>query len=368
LQRFFSETLYWTPGIVKELFKVLIYLTQPAGTQAAASQGRYEANQLVKSDGSKIFSPELSLRFRHTRIDGDGRTQYNLPSMARRRVFQTKLECPGIHTDLSLTANRIAMVGRTVTFEKPPSTPEVTVCLDGAAVGHLDNVVGPQVASAIDRGQLFTAVINNAYQNYDKKFKPTAALIYLKVEYILEKGQPSIEIPRVPVEIHQPTSKSFFTKIAGVTHEGRQRVIARCSVGERLLLVRDPNNDFDTGAIKVMRLNGEQLGFIPAHVSRGDDPSGLALRMDRGDKYQCRISNLTGRGKEALGVNIEIAQGEFDGAEETEITTPSTGRGSYRLPPNGPHVNRENFLLGWAVLIFMIVALALAARGCGPNP
>ena len=177
--------------------------------------------------------------------------------MARRRVFQTKLDCPGIHTDLSLTANRIAMVGKAVTFKKLPSAADVTVCLDGAAVGRLDDVVGPQIASAIDRGQVFSAVINNAYQNYDKKFKPTTALIYLKVEYMLEKGQPAIEIPRVPVEIHQHTSKSFFTKIAGVSHEGRQRVVAGCRVGERLLLVRDPNNDFDPGAIKVMRLNGE---------------------------------------------------------------------------------------------------------------
>ena len=288
--------------------------------------------------------------------------------MARRRVFQTKLDCPGIHTDLSLTANRIAMVGKAVTFKKLPSAADVTVCLDGAAVGRLDDVVGPQVASAINRGQVFSAVINNAYQNYDKKFKPTTALIYLKVEYMLEKGQPAIEIPRVPIEIHQHTSKSFFTKIAGVTHEGRQRVVAGCRVGERLLLVRDPSNDFDSGAIKVMRLNGEQLGFIPAHVSRGDDPSGLALRMDRGDKYECRISDLTGRRKETLGVNIEITQAEFDGVEEAEIPTPTPGPSSYRLRPHGPQVDRENSRLGWAVLIFLIVALVLAARGCGSTP
>ena len=69
-------------------------------------------------------------------------------------------------------------------------------------------VVGPQVASAIDRGQVFSAVVNNAYQNYDKKFKPTTALIYLASgSYMLEKGQPAIEIPRVPVEIHQHTSQ-----------------------------------------------------------------------------------------------------------------------------------------------------------------
>ena len=60
-----------------------------------------------------------------------------------------------------------------------------------------------------------------------------------------------------------------------------------------------------------MRLDGQQLGFIPAHVSREGDPSGLAFRMDQGSTYQCRIANLTGGGPgENLGVNIEITEGE----------------------------------------------------------
>jgi single-stranded-DNA-specific exonuclease len=105
----------------------------------------------------------------------------------------------------------------------------------------------------------------------------------------------------------------FFTKVAGVTFEGRQPIVARCSVGESLVLVRDPNNHFDKGAIKVVRLNGEQVGFIPAHVSRSGDSSGLAFRMDQGSEYRCRITNITGGGPgESLGVNIEITEGEFD--------------------------------------------------------
>ena len=72
--------------------------------------------------------------------------------MARRRVFQTKVECLLTSADLGLTSNKNAIVGRTVTLEKSASNSEVAVCLDGAVVGHLDNVLGPQVASAIDRG------------------------------------------------------------------------------------------------------------------------------------------------------------------------------------------------------------------------
>jgi hypothetical protein len=101
-----------------------------------------------------------------------------------------------------------------------------------------------------------------------------------------------------------------------VTFEGRQHTVATCSVGECLLLVRDPKDRFDKGAIKVMRLNGEQLGFIPEHVSRGGDSSGLASRMDRGKKYRSRISDLTGGGGMTLGVNIEIT--DIDDCEAAE--------------------------------------------------
>lgn len=178
--------------------------------------------------------------------------------------------------------------------------------------GHLDNNVGPQVASAIDRGVSFTVAIKTAHQNYDDRFKPTTGSIRLKIEYQLEKNQPAIEVPKAAMRANaKRPPRRFFTKIAGVTFEGRQQIIARCSAGEKLRLVRDPSNPFDKGAIKVVRLNGEQLGFIPAHVSRGGDSSGLAFQLDRGHEYQCRIKDVTGGGAGlSLGVNIEITEGE----------------------------------------------------------
>jgi hypothetical protein len=75
-----------------------------------------------------------------------------------------------------------------------------------------------------------------------------------------------------------------------------------------LSLVRDPDNPFDRGAIKVLRLTGEQIGFIPAHVSRSGDSSGLASQMDRGGKYACRIKDLTGGSGRSFGVNLEVME------------------------------------------------------------
>ena len=210
--------------------------------------------------------------------------------------------------------------------------------------------------SAIDCGVSFTVKITNLHQNYDDRFKPTNVTLHLKAEYFLGKGQPAIEVPKA-VFAASPAPTSFFTTIAGVTHNGRQRIIARCSVGERLLLVRDPANRYDAGAIKVMRLNGEQVGFIPAHVSSGGDPSGLASQMDRGDEYGCRIKDLTGGGEGTnLGVNIEVMYGDDEPSPDTPVALPlgqqSRDRGGYqpvwRMPscPTGKQRNLAVAALG----------------------
>lgn len=240
--------------------------------------------------------------------------------MARRRVFRTRVTCPGVRDDLGPTANQRALIGRVVQLQRKSSS-GVRLLLDGAAVGDLDEPIATKVASALDYGQVFTATVENARPTYNDKFKPNGAQLDIKVEYLLEKGQAAIETERlwrcVPATEPTQTIRSFFTKVAGATFEGRQRIVARCSVGERLVLVRDPDNRFDQGAIKVMRLNGEQLGFIPEHVSRSGDSSGLASRMDRGEKYLCRISDLTGGGGKNFGVNIEITDAEACEAPET---------------------------------------------------
>jgi hypothetical protein len=252
------------------------------------------------------------------------------------------------------------MIGKAVAIQKA-SISEVTLLLDGIGVGCLNASIGSKVASAIDRGQVFTAVIEKASPNYldtgrelgRGKFKQVGAILDIKVEYFLEKGQPAIETERCwrCVEFAEKpqsgTARSFFTKVAGVTFEGRQRVVARCSVGEGLVLVRDPENRFDKGAIKVMRLNGEQLGFIPADVSRNGDSSGLAFRMDRGKTYQCRISDLTGGNGKTLGVNIQITEGGE--AAETPVNLDVA-----------PLVPVQNNVGWWLVAAFAVLLVVVA--------
>src|ERR1035438_6681018 len=120
--------------------------------------------------------------------------------MAKRRVFRTRVKCPGLNTDLAPTAMQGAMIGRAVTLEKGSGS-EVNLLFDGVGVGCLDTTVGQKVASAIDRGQVFTAVIQNAFPTFvdtgrasgNGKFKLNGADLDIRVEYLLDKGQAAIE-------------------------------------------------------------------------------------------------------------------------------------------------------------------------------
>jgi len=101
-----------------------------------------------------------------------------------------------------------------------------------------------------------------------------------------------------------------------------------------------------------MRLNGDQLGFLPANVSRGDDPSGLASQMDRGDQFQCRISDLTGGDGLTLGVNIEITAGE--GLDDIEAS-PTQSRYVEKSDPDTPwFLIFAVFVVVLAIVIFIL--------------
>jgi hypothetical protein len=224
--------------------------------------------------------------------------------MARRRVFNTKVECPGIDFK---TKRRLA-TGQTVTLQKSASGSEVQIALDErTVVGRLDPAIGVQVASAIDCGQSFTASIENAYQ-----LSSGTTWIHLKVSYLLDHNQPAIEIPKVPVPEPAGEWKSFYTNVAGVTHRNpdgsdRQGIVSCCPKGERVNLIREPDNPYDSFAVKVVRANGEQIGYLPAHVVRNEGGGwNVARCMDRGCKYIAQVSSVTGGGGMSYGLNLQV--------------------------------------------------------------
>ena len=96
-------------------------------------------------------------------------------------------------------------------------------------------------------------------------------------------------------------AESFFTKIVGVTFEGRQEIVRSLREGDTLALRRQPMNPYDSNAIAV--LYGElQLGFIRREIARE-----LAPFIDGGRSYRATVASVTGGGTRSVGVNIHVA-------------------------------------------------------------
>lgn len=97
---------------------------------------------------------------------------------------------------------------------------------------------------------------------------------------------------------------SFYTKVVGVSFEGRQEMVRKLETGQSVTLVRQPENMHDKNAIAVISSNGEQIGFLKAKLSKD-----LAPLMDNGIQYIAEITSINGNDEtnmDTLGVNIFI--------------------------------------------------------------
>ena len=108
---------------------------------------------------------------------------------------------------------------------------------------------------------------------------------------------------------------SFYTKIAGVTFEGRQEIIkklsdeGKLSSGQKLELKREPDNLYDKNAIALLHPDTMQkLGYIGKDLA-----ATMTLRMHEGVRYSAEVSQVTGGDGYSYGVNIIVF-------EETKAT------------------------------------------------
>jgi len=95
-------------------------------------------------------------------------------------------------------------------------------------------------------------------------------------------------------------SYGFNTKIAGVTFEGRQDLVAGLRAGEALALVREPYNPHDRNAIAV-RYGTLGIGYLNRDLARK-----LAPIFDAGERYTAEVRHVTGGGTRSVGVNIWV--------------------------------------------------------------
>lgn len=99
--------------------------------------------------------------------------------------------------------------------------------------------------------------------------------------------------------------ESYFSKLVGVSFEGRQEIIATLNGDERLRFRREPENAYDSNAIAVDVLTNEvwkPIGYIAK-----DKNEELAMNIDKGKKANIKLSEITGDGKtKHFGVNVYI--------------------------------------------------------------
>ncbi len=128
---------------------------------------------------------------------------------------------------------------------------------------------------------------------------------------VIEEGANDAFVERVFAKsdeyLHDPYSTiadapRFHTKIAGVSFEGRQDVIAGLRAGASLELRREPGNPHDSNAIAV-HYGNLQLGFFNRRLALH-----LAPLIDAGARYRAQVASLTGGPQRAKhrGVNIFV--------------------------------------------------------------
>jgi single-stranded-DNA-specific exonuclease len=107
-------------------------------------------------------------------------------------------------------------------------------------------------------------------------------------------------------------AETFHTKLAGVSFEGRQDVVARLEAGTVLRIVRQPENPFDSNAIALLDPTGDQVGFFNRRLA-----AALAREIDDGTAFEVVVTEVTGGGaEESLGVNVLVSRaGAAEAAE-----------------------------------------------------
>jgi hypothetical protein len=158
--------------------------------------------------------------------------------------------------------------------------------------------------------------------------------------------------PRVPEFRH------WHTKVAGVTHGKRQKVISQCQRLESLMLETEDDNPADRNAIKVIRANGQQLGYINADMAP-------EIRRDvkAGCLFAVYLTNITGGepNKPTFGANLMIVRGD-PGATQAGLAAyirsiESEGAFESESPMTHNQAQGKSGCLG-VVLIFMVIAVS----------
>ena len=109
-----------------------------------------------------------------------------------------------------------------------------------------------------------------------------------------------------------PLAQEYTLRVVGVTFDGRQAVVAKLTSGEPVALKREPTNPYDRNAIMVVRLTGEQIGYIDRFTA-----ARIAPRLDRlGGSVNGAVTRISGMSYPHGSLGAEIRFGLPIEAEE----------------------------------------------------
>lgn len=182
-----------------------------------------------------------------------------------------------------------------------------------------------ELAAAWDRCDLaFTPEINNyngrsSLQLVIKDLKPSTErdnpfLPETFLERLYQEGEIWLEDDYSRDVIN---NEEFYTKVVGVTFEGRQDTIRQMQATDRVELRREPDCPYDSYAIGVY-WQGIRIGYLNAKLARM-----LAPVIDRGAEYEAYVTRITGYEHGQLGVNLCVRGNEkkHDPADLESIRT-----------------------------------------------
>jgi len=88
--------------------------------------------------------------------------------------------------------------------------------------------------------------------------------------------------------------------LAGFRHYEGPRLFQALRPGEPLELEREPDNPYDSNAVRV-QWRGHKLGYVPRTQN-----AALAWAMDRGETIDARIAQRTPRPRQRHGIEFEV--------------------------------------------------------------
>lgn len=133
----------------------------------------------------------------------------------------------------------------------------------------------------------------------------------------------------------------MYTKIVGVAHnntgsnsENRQHIIADLyskgllNKGQKLSLLPEPQNPYDSNAIAVIGADGRQLGYLSKAVAES-----ISAAIRRGKRFAAIVECVTGGDIDTLyGVNIQIYEDQPEPTATMEPLQDDSPINTFRVP------------------------------------